>query len=63
MPHFSPHDKKWNQSTDLTELPMSEPVHPELGQRLHDTLLQVVEMEETFQIQHKLSCTPHHGSG
>lgn len=40
--------------TDLTELPMSEPVNPELGQRLHDTLLQVVEMEDTFQLQHRL---------
>lgn len=40
--------------TELTELPMTEPVHTELGQRLHDTLFAIIEMEDTFQIQHKL---------
>lgn len=40
--------------TDETEMPMTEPADPELGKRLHDILLDAVEIEEAFQIQHKL---------
>jgi len=39
---------------DEGPLPVSEPIDPVLGQRLLDALTHVVELEETFEIQHRL---------
>jgi hypothetical protein len=44
---------------DVGAVPTSEPANPALIQRLHDTLARAVELEETFEAQHRL---PVHAS-
>ena len=48
-----------NSVADVGAVPTSEPRYPALIQRLHDTLARAVELEETFEAQHRL---PVHAS-